>query len=338
MPEDFRTHYNRLLPDYERLCDEVVFSLTDALKEANVRTHAIPARVKTAQSLATKALDKGWIEPFDVATDIVGARVVVLFKSDIEPARKVIHNLFNVVKEENVGTAEPARFGYSGVHFDAFIPESDSGRRYRGLHELKFEIQLRTIVEDAWAAVSHVLGYKGTTSIPEHLQRDFHALSGLFYVADQHFEMFYKQAAEASHQAEKQIVRRASTVRRLQPLSLNADTLAALVNNRYPDREPASRADGSELLPELLAHGLTTTEEVAELLDKTQELFVSYEMISPPGDFGQGRYAAIGVARVSLALASEDYRRMRRTEEERQAGYVDDMHGLASDFLNIAED
>ena len=56
---------------------------------------------------------------------------------------------------------------------------------------MPFEIQVRTIAQDAWDSVSHYLDYKNN-SIRDELKRDFYALSGLFYVADTHFS-FIKQ-------------------------------------------------------------------------------------------------------------------------------------------------
>jgi len=44
---------------------------------------------------------------------------------------------------------------------------------------------------DAWATVSHYLDYKTDADVPLGLRKDFQALSGLFYLADTHFEMFY---------------------------------------------------------------------------------------------------------------------------------------------------
>ena len=52
-----------------------------------------------------------------------------------------------------------------------------------------FEIQVRTIAQDAWASVSYHLDYKKEETIPVELRRDFYALSGLFYIADQHFKI-----------------------------------------------------------------------------------------------------------------------------------------------------
>lgn len=41
--------------------------------------------------------------------------------------------------------------------------------------------------------VASFLDYKKSSTIPKQLKRDFHALSGLFYVADTHFS-FLKQS------------------------------------------------------------------------------------------------------------------------------------------------
>jgi putative GTP pyrophosphokinase len=72
---------------------------------------------------------------------------------------------------------------------DGAPQKGHSGPRYDPLKHLRFEVQVRTIVMDAGAAVSHHLDYKGGTSVPSELRKDFYALSGLFYVADQHFEV-----------------------------------------------------------------------------------------------------------------------------------------------------
>ena len=50
-----------------------------------------------------------------------------------------------------------------------------------------FEIQIRTITQDAWASISHYLDYKNEISIADELKKDFYALSGLFYIADTQF-------------------------------------------------------------------------------------------------------------------------------------------------------
>jgi len=66
------------------------------------------------------------------------------------------------------------------------------------IKKIPFEIQVRTIAQDAWAAISHYLDYKKKSVIPDQLKRDFHALSGLFYVADTHFLFIRREQIRAS--------------------------------------------------------------------------------------------------------------------------------------------
>jgi ppGpp synthetase/RelA/SpoT-type nucleotidyltranferase len=86
--------------------------------------------------------------------------------------------------------ATSLHLAYQSVHFVGRIHPSRSGPRYDSIKGQRFEIQVRTILMDAWANVSNYLDYKSDRSIPSELRRDFFALSGLFYVAEQHLEPF----------------------------------------------------------------------------------------------------------------------------------------------------
>jgi ppGpp synthetase/RelA/SpoT-type nucleotidyltranferase len=72
-------------------------------------------------------------------------------------------------------------------------PDSTASTQNRPT-QMPFEIQVRTIGQDAWACVSHHLAYKQETSLSRDHLRDLYALSALFYLADIHFE-FLKEAS-----------------------------------------------------------------------------------------------------------------------------------------------
>src|SRR5947208_10717429 len=98
------------------------------------------------------------------------------------------------------------------------------GPRYDAISGMPFEVQVRTILMDAWANVSHYLDYKGEADVPKPLRRDFYALSGLFYVADSHFEMFFK----SSKDSRKQMAKLASESQsELTEQDINLDSLTA---------------------------------------------------------------------------------------------------------------
>jgi putative GTP pyrophosphokinase len=118
-------------------------------------------------------------------------------------------------------------------HYVVTLPEKFKGTRYDEIKSLKCEIQVRTILMDAWASVSHHLVYKQVIDVPTEALADFNALTGLFYVADTHFEMF----RQASQSRSITLMKRAREGRLDLDQEINLETLKAYVTAKYPDRE-----------------------------------------------------------------------------------------------------
>lgn len=182
---------------YRRLMEEALFTARSEIARAGIKTHSITGRVKTLESLEDKAQRKSYTSPLADTPDVVGVRIVVLFLSDLPKIAEIVRSVFEVVAWEDKieGEGDSSTFGYMSQHFEVLVPSQHSGPRYDDLRGIRFEVQVRTLLMDAWANVSHYLAYKGEPSIPTELRKDFFALSGLFYVADKHFEIFFQQAA-----------------------------------------------------------------------------------------------------------------------------------------------
>ncbi|MDB5482325.1 MAG: (p)ppGpp synthetase [Caulobacteraceae bacterium] len=122
-------------------------------------------------------------------TDIIGIRVICLYETDINVAADVIKQHFEIISitdKTQILTSNYNNFGYKGLHIDgrlnarrAKLPE------YKRFSDLRFEIQIRSIVQDAWSEVDHRLKYK--RKIPDSLQRRIVRLAALFELADQEF-------------------------------------------------------------------------------------------------------------------------------------------------------
>ena len=298
--EDLSRDYAVRRPTYEHLQKEVEFALAEALLNAGIKPHSVAGRVKTLESLEDKVGRKGYADPLIEAEDLVGVRIVTLFLSDLPRVRDVIRQTFEVKTEEDrVEGADVSTFGYMSVHYVGTIREEHRGPRYDSIKGIVFEIQVRTIVMDAWANISHYLAYKGEASVPRSLKRDFHALSGLFYVADQHFELFFKETIEAEQDAIAQV-----SSPRDEPVEINRDTFKAYLRQRYPDRLAAGAHFTSELVEEVTAAGYTTLEEFDSAIEDAD--FASYERANPPGE-GE-HFMDVGAARLSLAIVDSSYR------------------------------
>lgn len=289
--------YAQREPLFEQLASEAVFTLNSATRQKKIKTHSVLSRVKTAESIAKKAKDKGLEDPLDEIEDIVGVRVVVLFLSDLPRLDKLIRNSFKVVSSENkVTDSDPSSFGYMSVHYVGTLNDSHSGPRYDELKGIPIEIQTRTVVMDAWANVSHYLDYKGESSIPKDLRKDFYALSGLFYVADQHFEIFADRSRKSQREAEKELDSGPTS-----DIEINLDTLAAFLAQRYPDRAKPGREAISELVEQIARAGYSNLGALEQDLDRAKSKFEKHEKDEPPTVAEQpGRFNPVGVVRISL--------------------------------------
>lgn len=249
-------------------------------------------------------------KPFEEIQDIVGLRVVCLFLSDIARIGEAIRDSFKVLSEDNkVEGHEAASFGYMSVHFVATMKKEYAGPRYNQIIGLPFEIQVRTIAMHAWATISHYLDYKSETDVPKQLRRDFYALSGLFYVADTHFEMFFKSSQESREKMAKLFEKAKSQVDQ----EINLDSLTAYLHKEFPDREHGDSKDISELIHELSRAGYTTIGDIEHAVETAWDAFILWEKEQPPGEVAGRKFIDIGVIRCLFDLIDDNFCMPRRS-------------------------
>jgi len=152
---------------------------------------------------------------------------------------------------------------------------------------------------DAWDNVSHHLDYKGESSIPSEPRRDFYALSGLFYIADQHFELFFGEAPAARETAAELVTETDHGL----DVEINLDTMLAYLSKRYSDRQTDDAASVSEIVEEVTAHGFTRLDELDEALTRVEPSVLSMEKSigRRQTDF---RFTRVGMVRLSLTYVS----------------------------------
>lgn len=125
----------------------------------------------------------------DYISDLLGIRAVCLYEKDVFRIRELIRDNFEVIEETDKTAAmemSDATFGYKGLHMDLRL----SARRlelpeYKRMADLRFELQIRTTVQNAWSVLDHKIKYK--KSIPYQLKRSINRLAALFELADKEF-------------------------------------------------------------------------------------------------------------------------------------------------------
>jgi len=132
----------------------------------------------------------------DYLTDLIGIRVVCLYEDQIAPVSRQLAGHFRLIevtdKIEALERTEDS-FGYKGLHLDlapAGTPATTA---------LRFEVQIRSLIQDAWSVLDHRIKYK--KSIPSDLKRRINLLSALFELADREFKEIRNATSELLQQA-----------------------------------------------------------------------------------------------------------------------------------------
>lgn len=297
--------YKAQIPLLEQLLEEVKYILEKCLLKKEIEIQRIEGRVKTIDSLLEKASRCEIANPLEEIQDQCGLRIVCLFLGQIDSIAALIRKNFTVLSEDNkIEQLDEHSFGYMAFHFICKLPVNCSGPRYDAIKQLPFEIQVRTIAMDTWATVSHHIQYKKTLDVPKWLRKDFDALSALFYIADTHFEQFYRKAADTKLQITASV-----ESKDLKSIELNVDTLREFLRRKYPDRKTVDAQAYSNLLTDVLALEYKNLGQLDLDLSRAEAAFLEYEKEYPPGKEPKkgDHYNDVGTARCTLRFVHEDF-------------------------------
>ena len=171
---------------------------------AEIKLNAQPtykSRVKSFNSYYKKILRLKPEETKDsdslvLLTDMMGIRMICAFLEDMQLGLEQIKKIFEIKEIEVKGADKKfSEFGYESIHVLIKIPESCKPKieLFDDLkplgHNLVCEIQIRTILQDAWAEVEHELIYKTEFNpLDTPLRRKLASLNAMLTLADITFQ------------------------------------------------------------------------------------------------------------------------------------------------------
>lgn len=194
--------YNSYYPIFSCILNNVQNSLSGNL-ELNPRP-VLKSRIKSFKSYYSKVLrqraDKIYrTDKLVCLTDMIGIRVVCAFLEDVAEVERQVSQKYSVREIEHKGADQSFReFGYESVHILINIPKEcldlsmlnqDIVSEHPIPEELCCEIQVRTILQDAWAEVEHELIYKTEfTPFDAPLRRKLACVNASLTLADTIFQ------------------------------------------------------------------------------------------------------------------------------------------------------
>lgn len=179
------------LPRHKRLTEVIESTIKSILFESKIEHLSVIGRVKTKKSITEKIRRKNYKYPQNQLTDISGIRIVLFIESEVDKAYSLLEYAFNV-DAENSSNRERAlsadQVGYRSVHLVCELSDDRLALpEFSAYGGLKFEIQIRTVLQHAWAELSHDRAYKFQGDLPKHIQRKLYLHAGLLELADKGF-------------------------------------------------------------------------------------------------------------------------------------------------------
>jgi putative GTP pyrophosphokinase len=202
--------YNQHIDLYREFTKKVEDLIKDLLNEQRINYHTINSRTKEFKSFRQKLAGKQYNNPKEM-TDLAGVRVIGYILSDIQNISDIIEDHFEIdwQRSGNRPESEEENRGYKSRHLIASVPEERTNlpewEKFKGLC---FEIQIRTILQHAWAEIEHDRNYKFAGKLPTKIPEEFYKIADALNRIDRKFERISKgierYSADVSDKIDKQ--------------------------------------------------------------------------------------------------------------------------------------
>ena len=213
---------------YEECRDKYVMLIKEILNEKCLKYHTLEPRVKEENNLKKKIEDKNKYKSIDEITDIVGLRIITFYEDDVYKIAEEIKKHFTFDEKNSIdkkNLLEDNKFGYLSLHYVVSISkERELLTEYKKFKDIKVEVQIRSIMQHAWAEIEHDFGYKSESGLPPEIKRGFYRLAALVEVADKEFMRLRNEINNHYDNAKSNVKKNIET-------ELDSISLDAYINN-----------------------------------------------------------------------------------------------------------
>lgn len=253
--------------DLFELCGEKTEGLLRTLLEQkHLAFHSIEHRTKVKDSFLVKCASGKYSDPTSQITDICGLRIISYTKHDVNEISRLIEQEFTIDEKNSMDKSavmEVDKVGYLSVHYVAQFNSSRADLpEYAPFRGLRFEIQIRTLLQHAWAEIEHDRSYKFSGELPKRIKRRFYLLAGTLELIDAEFDRLsgeidqYAQDVKSNIQEDKLDV------------PIDSTSLMEYLLLRFPHNVEEQNLNGNdkEIVDELEAFGIHTLKDLDDML------------------------------------------------------------------------
>ncbi len=265
----FGSYYHEFRRAHPTVASDFRTAIEELLTDGGVTYDRVSIRLKEWSSLKSKARKQNpdgsliYPDPRRDIHDMIGVRITTYNSTEIPVALKVLQDSFTVHKsvDKAAETRISGGFGYGSHHLILEVDENiEDLRDYLGM---VFEVQVRTVLQHAWAEFEHDIRYKRTGvsvgsgadgELNPEVDRMFTLAAGLIELADQQFDKIaaLKETGYATDET----------------VELTAETLPGVLAMLVGKRFPRPRSETYRFLEDILiANGVSSVGALRELLN-----------------------------------------------------------------------
>ena len=265
--QQLHQRYQEFCTRYPNAAADFLGAIEDVLSDAGLTYDHVTARVKEWRSLRSKSRKRRpdgmlmYPHPWQDIHDLIGVRVTTYHSTEIPRIIEALTEVFEVRRsvDKTAQTRVSGSFGYGSHHLILRVAPARVTPVLQAYAGREFEVQIRTVLQHAWAEFEHDIRYKrrgNTGKLAPEVDRAFTLAAGLIELADQQFDLIAAQQSATDTTAPIDL-----------DVKFTAETLPGIIALLHGNTIPQSRLEHYHWLEELLhAHGLTTVAQLTELM------------------------------------------------------------------------
>lgn len=289
-------------PIYKNLAYKVEGILTEILELENIPFHMIQARAKEIESFSNKISGDKYSDPINQIQDYAGIRVITYVEDEVVKVSKIIEEIFKVDKANSSDKSDSLgidKVGYKSVHYIAHLKadrlELPENIQFK---DKCFEIQIRTILQHAWAEIEHDRNYKFSGILPKEINRRFKLLAGTLELADREFNTIANDIDKISTEVKSE------TQKGNFDIEINSTSFSEYIRNRFEKINGkygfASLQNDGRIVRELKLFGISTLKDFEDIIPK------KFEDIYIKSQSSVKSMSGIGIIRMILIIVNSD--------------------------------
>ena len=272
--------YDQALPLLRERGEAIANELRELLAAVpSLKVHSVSWRPKDRESLIRKLArpDRSYTDLWSL-TDLLGVRVITYFADGVDRVGAIVEAKLPVDFQNSTDKRrrDATDFGYRSLHYVCRLRGSLPERAC-------FELQVRTVLEHAWAEIEHDLGYKATEEIPLAVRRRLNRLAGLLELADQEFGAIRSDLDDYARSLPKRIETAGVPLDGLSLAAVLACTEVQTLDGAISDALGKDLSDEAfypdYLLKMLVTSGIRTTEDARRGVREHEETIAA--MVEP---------------------------------------------------------